>query len=58
MSTTATPRSGGGRPVAVFTTGSIMRHVVVMTATGSVGLMAVFLVDVVNLFYISPSSEM
>ncbi len=30
-----------------------MRHVVVMTATGSVGLMAIFVVDVVNLFYIS-----
>jgi putative MATE family efflux protein len=30
-----------------------MRHVVVMTATGSVGLIAVFLVDVLNLYYIS-----
>jgi len=30
-----------------------MRHVVVMTATGSVGLMAVFVVDFANLFYIS-----
>lgn len=38
---------------APFVTGSIMRHVVVMTATGSVGLMAIFVVDVVNLFYIS-----
>jgi putative MATE family efflux protein len=39
--------------VAKFTTGSTLRHVIVMTATGSVGLMAVFLVDALNLFYIS-----
>jgi putative MATE family efflux protein len=38
---------------AKFTTGSTMRHVIVMTATGSVGLIAVFLVDALNLFYIS-----
>ena len=28
-----------------FTTGSTMRHVVVMTATGSIGLLAIFIVD-------------
>ena len=38
---------------AKFTTGSTMRHVVVMTATASVGLLSLFLVDAVNLFYIS-----
>jgi putative MATE family efflux protein len=38
---------------AKFTTGSTMRHVVVMTATGSVGLIAIFFVDALNLFYIS-----
>ena len=38
---------------AKFTQGSIMRHVVEMTATGSVGLMAIFVVDFLNLFYIS-----
>src|SRR5580704_10796479 len=38
---------------AKFTSGSIMRHVVVMTATGSIGLMAIFVVDFLNLFYIS-----
>ncbi len=37
----------------VFTTGSTMRHVVVMTATGSVGLMAIFLVDLLSLLYVS-----
>ena len=38
---------------AVFTTGSTMRHVVVMTATSSIGLVAIFFVDAINLFYIS-----
>ena len=38
---------------AVFTTGSTMRHVVVMTATASIGLVSLFFVDVLNLFYIS-----
>ena len=36
-----------------FVTGSTMRHVLTMTATGSIGLMAVFIVDLLNLFYIS-----
>lgn len=43
------PRSQRGK----FTTGSTLRHVIVMTATGSVGLIAVFIVDALNLFYIS-----
>lgn len=48
-----------GRPAAPayqgakFTTGSTLRHVVTMTATGSIGLIAVFVVDALNLFYIS-----
>lgn len=36
-----------------FVTGSTLRHVITMTATGSVGLVAVFAVDALNLFYIS-----
>ena len=42
-----------GEQKAVFTEGSIMRHVVNMTSTGAIGLVSIFLVDVVNLFYIS-----
>ena len=34
-----------------------MRHVVVMTATGSIGLMAIFVVDFLNLFYIALLGE-
>jgi putative MATE family efflux protein len=40
-------------PAPKFATGSTMRHVVVMTATGSIGLMAIFVVDFLNLFYIA-----
>lgn len=36
-----------------FTTGSIMRHVIVMAFTGSVGLISIFAVDLVSLLYIS-----
>jgi Na+-driven multidrug efflux pump len=43
------PASGEAR----FTTGNIMRHVVVMAGTGAIGLIAVFAVDLLNLFYIS-----
>ncbi len=40
-------------PRAKFTEGATMRHVAVMTGTGMIGLMAVFAVDALNLFYIS-----
>ncbi|MDQ6435053.1 MATE family efflux transporter [Mesorhizobium sp. LHD-90] len=40
-------------PVAIFTTGSTLRHVIVMAGTGSVGLISIFIVDALNLFYIS-----
>lgn len=36
-----------------FLTGSTMHHVLTMTATGAIGLIAVFVVDLLNLFYIS-----
>jgi putative MATE family efflux protein len=38
---------------ARFIAGSTMRHVVVMTATGSIGLIAIFIVDLLSLLYIS-----
>ena len=38
---------------AKFVTGPTLRHVLTMTGTASVGLMAVFFVDVLNLLYIS-----
>ena len=62
MSEIAPTPSGGvvseAGPVAApdlprFATGSTMRHVVVMTGTGAVGLMAVFAVDLLSLLYVS-----
>jgi putative MATE family efflux protein len=45
---------GVAAPVGpVFVTGSTMRHVATMTATGSIGLMAIFLVDFLSLLYVS-----
>jgi putative MATE family efflux protein len=41
------------KPRPVFTQGSTMRHVAVMTATGAVGLMAIFVVDLLSLLYVS-----
>jgi putative MATE family efflux protein len=40
-------------PLPRFVTGSTMRHVVVMASTGAIGLISVFVVDLLNLFYIS-----
>ncbi len=36
-----------------FTSGSIMRHVAVMSITGTVGLIAIFVVDLLSLLYVS-----
>ena len=36
-----------------FVTGSLFRHIAVMSLTSSVGLMAIFVVDLINLLYIS-----
>ncbi|MFZ5665236.1 MAG: MATE family efflux transporter [Pseudomonadota bacterium] len=50
----AVPAAAAGRPGgAKFLTGSLMRHVAVMTLTSSIGLLALFVVDFVNLFFIS-----
>ncbi|WP_248309666.1 MATE family efflux transporter [Bosea sp. Tri-44] len=38
---------------AVFVSGSTFRHVAVMTATASVGLIAIFVVDFLSLLYVS-----
>ncbi len=44
-------------PTPRFVTGSPLRHVVVMASTGAIGLVAVFVVDLINLFYISRLGE-
>jgi putative MATE family efflux protein len=40
-------------PQAKFVEGNLFRHVSVMALTSSVGLMAVFVVDLINMFYIA-----
>ena len=42
---------------AKFVTGSTMKHIVVMSGTGAVGLMALFLVDLLDMFFISLLGE-
>lgn len=49
----AQPDKAGDPRRGVFTQGPVMRHVLVMSATGGVGLVAVFFVDLANLLYIS-----
>ncbi len=41
------------RPAAKFTQGDIMRHVITMSLTSAIGLMAIFLVDLLSLLYVS-----
>jgi putative MATE family efflux protein len=47
--TSAAPPSAQAR----FVQGSTLRHVLVMTGAGAIGLMSIFIVDFLNLFYIS-----
>ena len=47
------PLAARDKPRPVFTQGSLMRHVAVMTATGAIGLMAIFAVDLLSLFWVS-----
>lgn len=42
---------------AVFTEGSVFRHITVMTATATTGLMALFMVDLVDLYFLSLLGE-
>ena len=42
---------------AHFTEGSTLRHVIVMSSTGTVGLMALFLVDLLDMFFLSLLGE-
>jgi putative MATE family efflux protein len=51
--TDAAARAEQANRQAKFVSGSTMRHVVEMTAAGSIGLAAVFLVDFLSLLYIS-----
>ncbi len=47
------PQATGAPADAAYVEGPVFRHVVALTALGSLGLMAIFTVDLVNLLYIS-----
>lgn len=47
---TVRPNRAGGPPK--FVTGSLLRHILVMTGTGAVGLMAIFVGDLVNMVFL------
>jgi MatE len=41
------------RPPPKFVTGSLLNHILVMTGTGALGLMAIFIGDLANLIFLS-----
>ncbi|MCK0137695.1 MATE family efflux transporter [Aliiroseovarius sp. F47248L] len=45
--------TNAGAAQATFLSGNLMRHITVMSLTASVGLMAIFLVDLVDMIFIS-----
>ncbi len=54
--------TGGARsrpPVKppIFVTGSILRHILVMTGTGAIGLMAIFAGDLANMYFLSRAGD-
>jgi putative MATE family efflux protein len=57
MSSQNSPGANPPAAAARFVTGSLLRHVFVMAGTGAIGLVAVFAVDLINLFYISLLGE-
>jgi putative MATE family efflux protein len=52
-----TTQPASDAPAARFLSGSLLNHVLVMAGTGAIGLVAVFAVDLINLFYISRLGE-
>ena len=42
---------------AVFTRGSTLRHVIVMTSASTIGLVAMFTVDLVDMYFLSLLGE-
>lgn len=53
LAAAVTPVPGPERREGVFTRGSILRHVLVMTLTSAVGIMALFVVDLLSLLYVA-----
>ena len=52
MTAIETPSEGTPAP-AKFTTGSLLRHILIMTGTGAVGLVSIFAGDFANILFLS-----
>src|SRR5262245_66346418 len=52
MSVSALPPAATLAPTPRFVTGPIARHILVMTGTGAVGLMAIFVSDFATIFFL------
>lgn len=58
MAVTSIPdRPRRAAPPAKFVSGSILRHILEMTAAGAVGLMAIFLGDLANMYFLSLAGD-
>jgi putative MATE family efflux protein len=55
MANVETGRRGGAGPR--FVTGSLLRHILAMTGAGAVGLMAIFVGDLANIYFLSTLSD-
>lgn len=51
--TTPKPPSRAGQAPPKFVTGSLLRHILIMTGTGAVGLVSIFLGDLANILFLS-----
>lgn len=55
MTSPSRPRRASGTPK--FVTGSVLRHILEMTGAGAIGLMAIFLGDLANIYFLSISGD-
>ncbi|MDX2287376.1 MAG: MATE family efflux transporter [Hyphomicrobiaceae bacterium] len=46
-------RNGTARPPPKFVTGSLLNHILVMTGAGALGLVAIFIGDLANIYFLS-----
>lgn len=54
---TASDRNRASQEPAKFVTGSVLRHILEMTGAGALGLMAIFLGDLANIYFLSRTGD-
>lgn len=57
MSSTPSVSTPNSPSQAVFTQGPVLRHVLVMSSTSTIGLMSLFIVDLLNMYFLSLLGE-